>query len=46
MRSILVVNGERDWQEFFPGLEVRSCRLQTSRWLYQDDALWMFDSRP
>jgi ribosomal protein S6--L-glutamate ligase len=43
MRSILVVNGERDWQEFFPGLEVRSCRLQTSRWLYQDDALWLFD---
>ena len=44
MKSIVVVNGERDWQAFFPGLEVHFRRVQASRWLYQDGALWVFDA--
>lgn len=43
MKTVLVVNGEQDWQAFFPGLVVRSCRLQASQWLYQDGILWLFD---
>ena len=31
MKSIVVVNGERDWQAFFPGLEVHFRRVQASR---------------
>ena len=44
MKTIVVVNGESDWQQFFPGLEVRMCRLQSSEWLLHDDQVWLFDA--
>lgn len=44
MKTIIVVNGEHDWQPFFPGLELRHCRLQASRWLFEDGQLWLFDA--
>lgn len=43
MKSLVVVNGEQDWQRFLPGIEAHYRRLQTSRWLYYDRALWIFD---
>lgn len=43
MKALVVVNGEQDWQRFLPGIAVHHRRLQTSRWLYHDDALWVFD---
>lgn len=43
MKVLVAVNGEQDWQRFLPGIEVHYRRLQTSRWLYHDDALWVFD---
>lgn len=44
MNTLLVVNGEAYWQEHFPGIEVHTCRLQTSRWLYEEGKLWVFQS--
>ncbi len=44
MQNILVVNGEADWQAYFPGYEVHSRRIQHSSWLYHNDKLWIFDA--
>lgn len=43
--TIVVVNGERDWQEVFPDAEVRPCRLQTAQWHAQDNVLWLLDEQ-
>jgi ribosomal protein S6--L-glutamate ligase len=43
MKTLIVVNGEQYWQEHFPGYQVQYRRLQTSRWLYHDDTLWVLD---
>lgn len=43
MNSIVVVNGEVDWQTYLPGIEVHQRWLGASRWLYRDGALWVFD---
>jgi hypothetical protein len=34
MKNIIVVNGEADWQEYFPGYDVHYRRIQNSSWLY------------
>jgi ribosomal protein S6--L-glutamate ligase len=44
MQALIVVNGEPDWQTYFPGLDVYQIRLQSSQWLYHDGHLWVFDS--
>ncbi len=44
MERLIVVNGETDWQPYFPGLEVYQVWLQTSKWLYHNDHLWVFDA--
>lgn len=44
MKTLIVVNGEQYWQEHFPGYEVHYRRLQTSKWLYYEDKLWVLDS--
>ncbi len=44
MQTLIVVNGEPDWQAYFPGIDVYQVRLQTSQWLYHDGHLWVFDS--
>jgi ribosomal protein S6--L-glutamate ligase len=44
MKNLIVVNGEADWQKYFAGIEVHQVYLQTSRWLYHDEKLWVFDS--
>lgn len=43
MNRLIVVNGETDWQPYFPGLEVHQVWLQTSKWLYHDGSVWVFD---
>ena len=43
MKNILVVNGEADWQGYFPGHQVHARRIQNSSWLFQDNILWFFD---
>lgn len=43
MKNVIVVNGERDWQAFLPGLNVRQRWLQSCAWIYQDGALWVAD---
>ena len=44
MKNIIVVNGETDWQEYFPGHHVHSRRIQNSSWLYHQKTLWVFDT--
>jgi ribosomal protein S6--L-glutamate ligase len=44
MDTLIVVNGETDWQPYFPGLEVHQVWLQSSKWLYHDSHLWVFDA--
>jgi len=44
MNNIIVVNGEIDWQEYFPGYTVHYRRIQTSSWLYHQNVLWVFDT--
>lgn len=39
MSTLLVVNGETDWQEYLPGIAVEWRRIQTSRWLYDAGSL-------
>ena len=43
MKNIIVMNGEADWQEYFPGYVVHNRRIQSSSWLYHQNALWVFD---
>src|SRR4051812_23331880 len=43
MKTIIVVNGEQYWQEYFAGYQVQYRRLQTSKWLYHEDKLWVVD---
>ncbi len=35
MDTVVVVNGEHDWEQYLPGLAVERIRLQSSRWLYE-----------
>jgi len=42
-RTLVVVNGEQDWGDYLPGCTVHYRQLQTSRWLYHQGALWVFD---
>ncbi len=44
MKNIIVVNGETDWQEYFPGYHIHSRRIQNSSWLYHQNTLWVFDT--
>jgi ribosomal protein S6--L-glutamate ligase len=44
MKNIIVVNGEMDWPEYFPGYAVHHRRIQQSSWLYHQGTLWIFDA--
>jgi len=44
MKNIIVVNGEVDWPEYFPGYIVHYRRIQQCSWLYHEGALWVFDT--
>ncbi|MCY1010104.1 hypothetical protein OV079_31970 [Nannocystis pusilla] len=42
-RTIVVVNGERDWHTRFPGAEVVYGRIQDCAWVLRDGELWYVD---
>ncbi|MCU0514001.1 MAG: hypothetical protein MUE40_15700 [Anaerolineae bacterium] len=42
--QLIIVNGEDFWADYFPGRAVYDVRLQTSKWLYEDGRLWVFDA--
>jgi ribosomal protein S6--L-glutamate ligase len=44
MKNIIVVNGEMDWQEYFPSHTVHYRRIQQCSWLYHEGTLWVFDT--
>jgi ribosomal protein S6--L-glutamate ligase len=44
MKNILVINGERDWPDYFPGYAVHHRQIQQSSWLYHQGTLWVFDT--
>ncbi|MCI4671930.1 MAG: hypothetical protein MRZ79_27555 [Bacteroidia bacterium] len=44
MKKILIVNGEKYWQEFFPGFEVVQKSIQHSSWILRDGALFVADA--
>ena len=44
MKNSIVVNSEADWQEYLPGYEVQSRRIQNSSWLYHQNTLWVLDA--
>ena len=40
-KNLIVVGGERYWHEWFPSWQVTYCRLQTTRWILQEDRLFI-----
>lgn len=44
-QTIVVVSGERYWQDFLPDFRVRYCQLQNSQWLIENDKLLVFDAQ-
>jgi len=42
---VIVVNGERDWEAYFPDADVRRCRLQTAQWQATEQGLFLLDER-
>lgn len=43
-QTLVLVNGEDFWAEYFPEYEVHTVRIQTSRWLLREGKLWVFDA--
>lgn len=43
MQTILVVNGEAYWEDFFPGYRVEQKKIQTTEWLLKDGELYAID---
>src|SRR5262245_10358817 len=44
MKTILVVNGESDWQEYLPGYTVVRKKIQSSEWVLRNDELHVVDA--
>jgi ribosomal protein S6--L-glutamate ligase len=42
--TLVMVNAEVYWADFFSEFDVHSVRLQTSKWLWHENTLWVFDS--
>lgn len=45
MRTILVVNGEKYWQEHLPQYRVVQKRIQDSYWILREGKLWAIDAQ-
>ncbi len=41
--KVLVVNGERYWQDYFPDCEVIRKKIQDTTWVYRKGKLWVAD---
>ena len=45
MKTILVINGESDWQEYLPDFKVEQKKLQTTEWLLKGNKLYVVDQK-
>jgi ribosomal protein S6--L-glutamate ligase len=43
METILVVNGEKYWQEYFPTFKVEQKKNQSTEWILKDNQLYVID---
>lgn len=44
IKTLVIVNGEKFWHDYFvEDFEVHHVRLQTSKWMLQDDKLFVYD---
>jgi ribosomal protein S6--L-glutamate ligase len=43
MKTILVINGETYWQDFFPEYQVEQKKIQTTEWLLKNSQLYAID---
>lgn len=44
MGTVLVVNGESDWQEYLPGFTLVQKKIQSSEWLLRNGELFVVDA--
>lgn len=44
-RTLVILNGENFWEDYFPEFEVYSLRLQDCKWLLENGQLRVFDRR-
>ena len=44
IETLVLVNGEEFWSDYFPEYQVHHVRLQTSKWLLNDGKLWVYDN--
>ena len=44
IETLVLVNGEEFWADYFPEYKVHHVRLQTSKWLLHDGKLWVYDN--
>ncbi len=44
MENLIVVNGEEGWAPLFPECNVQQRRLQTTKWLWRDNDLYVIDA--
>ncbi len=44
METVVVINGEPDWQSYLPGLKVAHRRLQQTHWVLRQGRLWAVDA--
>lgn len=45
MKKVLVVNGEKYWQDLLPGYEVVQKFIQNSSWVFKNDKLFVTDAQ-
>ncbi len=43
MKTILVVNGEQDWQDFLPDFKVEQKKIQHTEWIIKNNQLYAMD---
>lgn len=41
MKTILIVNGENYWQEFFPDFQIIQIKIQHSQWIIKNNQLYV-----
>ena len=44
MKTILIINGEKYWQDYFAGYEVVQKKIQTSEFIVKDSSLYVIDA--
>lgn len=44
MKTILIINGESYWPEYFPGFQVEQKKIQSTEWIIRDNELYATDA--